>query len=454
MTDAILVWNPNPTLDVVSEVSALAAGGVHRADRQEVAPGGKGTLVLRTLAALGVDSHGVAPLAGPTGNLVGELFERDSLPIETTEVDGQTRVAVSIVDGATGTDTVVNGPGPTTGGPAWEAHLVMVERLLGSGRFRTFVVAGRPPLGGGDAGLARLCGSAGAQGLRVVLDLSSPFSRRACGPSRGWSRSTTKRRERWSATASRLKSCAGAARPTSFSPTDRTRSRQNSEGTVSSSSPPACDRDRRSGAGTAFSAPSYGGCATIPTIRRSASAGRPRWPAPQRRRCCPPLSPLGARRNCGREVSSAAESATEAYSRAARSHRPNGPGQRRLGLSRRLVPGRASAAGPHGAEPGPRARSAGRHRQGRPRRHALLLRRGSQRRRALRASIPTTAMSSSPPLVYRLLRETLGMSSPTPYERSIIVAAHPRGGNVAVPGEHPTPPRERNVRQLGQGRVL
>ncbi|MGC1165267.1 MAG: PfkB family carbohydrate kinase [Solirubrobacterales bacterium] len=175
MTDAILVWNPNPTLDVVSEVSALAAGGVHRADRQEVAPGGKGTLVLRTLAALGVDSHGVAPLAGPTGNLVGELFERDSLPIETTEVDGQTRVAVSIVDGATGTDTVVNGPGPKTGGPAWEAHLVMVERLLGSGRFRTFVVAGRPPLGGGDAGLARLCGSAGTQGLRVVLDLSSPL---------------------------------------------------------------------------------------------------------------------------------------------------------------------------------------------------------------------------------------------------------------------------------------
>ena len=43
----ILVWNPNPTLDLVSSVDSLSFGNVHRSDVQAISAGGKGTLVVR-----------------------------------------------------------------------------------------------------------------------------------------------------------------------------------------------------------------------------------------------------------------------------------------------------------------------------------------------------------------------------------------------------------------------
>jgi 6-phosphofructokinase 2 len=177
--DPVLVWNPNPTLDVVNEVRELNAGEVHRAERQAFFPGGKGTLVVQTLLALGVDCLGLAPVAGPTGRLVEALFEAESLPMQTSQVSGWTRAAVSIVDRRQERDTVINGPGPSPHDAEWDEHLGLVEERIRGGDFATFVVAGRPPLGRGDAGLVRLCQAAADNGLRTVLDVSSPFLEQA-----------------------------------------------------------------------------------------------------------------------------------------------------------------------------------------------------------------------------------------------------------------------------------
>lgn len=179
MMKPILVWNPNPTLDVVSEVHRIELGRVHRAERQEFGPGGKGTLVIRTLVALGVDCLGVAPIAGETGAIVQALFEEQGLPIQTSPVSGWTRAAVSVVDQIQRADTVVNGPGPVVDDDAWDSHIDTVQRQIDGGRFGTFVVAGRPPPSDGDAGFAHLCCRANASGLRVVLDVASPVLERA-----------------------------------------------------------------------------------------------------------------------------------------------------------------------------------------------------------------------------------------------------------------------------------
>jgi 1-phosphofructokinase len=174
VTSGILVWNANPTLDVVSEVEALRVGQVHRAEIQGFSAGGKGTLVVRALTVLGVECLGVAPVAGPTGELVARLFEHESLPFEVIEVSGHTRAAVSIVDREQLTDTVINGPGPETQDEAWSSHVESVVRRVESGAFGMLVIAGRPPLTSDGAELVYVCDRAASSGVRVVVDVSSP----------------------------------------------------------------------------------------------------------------------------------------------------------------------------------------------------------------------------------------------------------------------------------------
>lgn len=174
MRSTILVWNPNPTLDIVSYVGQLQVGDVHRADVQGFSTGGKGTLLVRALVALGNDCRGIAPLAGPIGDTVARLLQAESLPFDISPVSGSTRAAVSIVDTSRQTDTVVNGPGPLTDDALWRSHIASVGDLIRSGTFDVFAVAGRPPLSSDVKDLRALCGLAHRNDLRVALDVSSP----------------------------------------------------------------------------------------------------------------------------------------------------------------------------------------------------------------------------------------------------------------------------------------
>ncbi len=181
----VLVWNPNPTLDVVNPVETLVQGEVHRADRQLLSPGGKGTLVVRALMLLGGDCAGIAPLAGPSGDLVGNLFLQESLPFRVSRVSGATRLAITITDRRTALDTVINGPGPDTGDAAWHRHLASVDDLIFGGDFRYFVVAGRPPLTTPVSHIADRVRNASQKGLRTVFDMSSPILQ-GCLASNPW----------------------------------------------------------------------------------------------------------------------------------------------------------------------------------------------------------------------------------------------------------------------------
>jgi 1-phosphofructokinase len=171
----ILVWNPNPTLDIVSHVSDFTVGRVHRAPQQGISAGGKGTLLVRALRTLGSTCCGVAPIAGPVGDVVERLIESESLPFVLSRVSGSTRAAVSVVDAGTCTDTVINGPGPFTDDALWHSHIATVDACIRSGRYGIFAVAGRPPLSSGPQALQELCATARMSGVRVALDVSSPI---------------------------------------------------------------------------------------------------------------------------------------------------------------------------------------------------------------------------------------------------------------------------------------
>jgi 1-phosphofructokinase len=169
-----LVWNPNPTIDVVSELASLQVGRVQSALKQTFSAGGKGTLVMRGLSALGVAYDGITPIGGPSGEFAAELMRSEGLNCEFTRVNGLTRAAVTLAE-ANGVDTNVNGPGPVVDDSLWKGHVDLVETLVQSQAYDTFVVAGRPPLGADATDLARVCQSAAKAGLRAVLDLAQPF---------------------------------------------------------------------------------------------------------------------------------------------------------------------------------------------------------------------------------------------------------------------------------------
>lgn len=173
-SDLLFVWNPNPTLDVASQIGRLRAGAVHTADVQTLSPGGKGTLLVGALEVLECECRGIAPIAGPSGQLFAELVKARALPFELTAVNGMTRVAASVVESSSSQATVINGPGPRTDDAAWGAHVARVEDLLRAGDFKWFVVAGRPPLSAPPELTARLCSLAGSVGARSVVDVASP----------------------------------------------------------------------------------------------------------------------------------------------------------------------------------------------------------------------------------------------------------------------------------------
>lgn len=181
----LLVWNPNPTLDVVNTVANLSPGAVHQADRQLLSAGGKGTLVVRALKRLGADCLGAAPLAGHSGDIVRELLEQESLPFRLSSVSGRTRLAITITDRRTGSDTVVNGPGPETNDTRWDDHLALVDDLIRTGGFSHFVIAGRPPLSAPIAKVLGVARGASANGLRLTFDMASP-TLQGCLPSNPW----------------------------------------------------------------------------------------------------------------------------------------------------------------------------------------------------------------------------------------------------------------------------
>ncbi len=173
-TALLLVWNPNPTVDVASEIASLRVGDVHAASEQTVSPGGKGTLVLGALAQLQTDCLGIAPIAGVTGRVFEALVRERELPMEVTAVDGMTRVAVSLVERTRAAATVINGPGPQTDSRAWLRHVARVEELAGSGTFKYVAVAGRPPTTAPDDLTARICRVARGAGAKTVIDVASP----------------------------------------------------------------------------------------------------------------------------------------------------------------------------------------------------------------------------------------------------------------------------------------
>ena len=145
----ILTVTLNVALDRTVAVPRIALGNRHRAVDVRTAAGGKGVNVARALKALGEPVIATGLAAGPTGARIRELLDDEQVLHDFTEVAGDSRTNLSIVDPTSGEQTEINERGPQIS----DADLNrFTERLLYLGRGGRRADLRRPDRGaaGGD----------------------------------------------------------------------------------------------------------------------------------------------------------------------------------------------------------------------------------------------------------------------------------------------------------------
>ncbi|OLC19290.1 MAG: hypothetical protein AUH33_05885, partial [Chloroflexi bacterium 13_1_40CM_68_21] len=106
----IVTVTPNPSIDRTVEIDRLERGALIRARRSSAEAAGKGLNVSCALAAQGIATVAVLPLAGETATSYLGLLA-DATPIAAVPIAGSIRINLSLIE-ADGTVTKVNEPGP------------------------------------------------------------------------------------------------------------------------------------------------------------------------------------------------------------------------------------------------------------------------------------------------------------------------------------------------------
>jgi 1-phosphofructokinase len=163
----IVTVTPNPSIDRTIEIDRLERGALIRARRSTAEAAGKGVNVSCALAAQGVATVAVLPLAKDSAATYLRLLA-EATPIAAVPIAGSIRSNVSIVE-ADGTLTKLNEPGPELGSGDVEALLAAAVAVPGAS---WIVGCGSLPPGAPADFYARLA-ERSTPGRRVAIDTSS-----------------------------------------------------------------------------------------------------------------------------------------------------------------------------------------------------------------------------------------------------------------------------------------
>jgi len=163
----IVTVTPNPSIDRTIEIDRLERGALIRARRSTAEAAGKGVNVSCALAAQGVATVAVLPLAKDSAATYLRLLA-EATPIAAVPIAGSIRSNVSIVE-ADGTLTKLNEPGPELGSGDVEALLAAAAAVPGAS---WIVGCGSLPPGAPADFYARLA-ERSTPGRRVAIDTSS-----------------------------------------------------------------------------------------------------------------------------------------------------------------------------------------------------------------------------------------------------------------------------------------
>lgn len=164
----ILTVTLNVALDRTVAVPRIRLGRRHRAVESRRAPGGKGVNVARALKHLGEPVIATGLAGGATGARIRELLTAEDVLHDFTEVAGDSRTNISIVDPTSGLQTEINERGPEVDAAEIETF---IERLNYLARGATFcVIAGSLPPGAPVDLYAELIAGLRDLGVPVLLD--------------------------------------------------------------------------------------------------------------------------------------------------------------------------------------------------------------------------------------------------------------------------------------------
>lgn len=167
----LLIVTPNPALDRTMVIPGVYLGGVHRAERVLVAPGGKGLNVARAARALGHPLCVCAPLGGLTGQMVANLAAEEGFESRWSwHSAGETRTCVLVVDPQGGDATALNEQGPVLSPGDWRAFMDTVRGAATDARLAT--ISGSLPPGVPPTAMTELVRMLTAAGCRVFVDTS------------------------------------------------------------------------------------------------------------------------------------------------------------------------------------------------------------------------------------------------------------------------------------------
>jgi 1-phosphofructokinase/tagatose 6-phosphate kinase len=164
----ILTVTLNAAIDRTLAVPNFQLGRRHRAVESRTVAGGKGINVARALSLLGQPVIATGFVGGPTGTRVLEQLRNEAVLTDFTEIAGETRINLAVIDPTSGDQTEINERGPAV---SPEEVVRFVERLnyLAAGA-QLCVLAGTLPPGAGDDLYARLIKDLSGRGVAVVLD--------------------------------------------------------------------------------------------------------------------------------------------------------------------------------------------------------------------------------------------------------------------------------------------
>lgn len=157
----------SPSLDVVYVLDAVRTGVIHRPRQVVRLAGGKSLNVSRALVRLGCPARAVAPLAGPLGDLVGELLRPTGVELVALPSSAPTRMCVSAADASAGTLTEFYEQAPPADGTEL-AHLGPALAAVSPGDW--LVLSGSVPAGTDLARLVALLAAARERGVRLAVD--------------------------------------------------------------------------------------------------------------------------------------------------------------------------------------------------------------------------------------------------------------------------------------------
>jgi tagatose 6-phosphate kinase len=164
----ILVVTLNPALDLTYELPRVDWAGVNRPVSVRSRPGGKGINVARTLHALGADVL-VLGLAGElTGQAVRSALAGTGVPGAFTEIAGETRRTLAVIDRDRGQTALFNEPGPHVSPAEYTAFRARYQAELAAST--AVVLTGSLPPGLPAGSYAELTGIAAGADVPAVLD--------------------------------------------------------------------------------------------------------------------------------------------------------------------------------------------------------------------------------------------------------------------------------------------